>query len=314
MEGNSLEGRNTEVKVRKVYTLRLGAPLPEGFRTPLVVEKEGKRFEIPQADDAKRQLIAAHIEAPVDPTSLELWEGPQTLNGEDPPRSIYIPKQGELHSFLEVMVDIISFLTDTPIRISHKLGGDFLIPESSDDERLLAEFGTDQLFTKTHIEPSVRSFSMPEVSSEEIEKMAAKEAGFALYAQAIQMSNNVGRFREFWKVLESAFGQKDDELVTLLATYEPAVQLGFDKNELRNLLILRGRASHAESGAGIEEYHIVRTETGARLARLKCLAEQVLLTKRTWGTPTTHTDRLAALDGFIDSEGRIVLLGSDELN
>ena len=64
------------------------------------------------------------------------------------------------------------------------------------------------------------------------------------------LSAPIGRFREFWRVLESAFGQKDAELLDSLAEFRPAIHLGFALEELRQLQILRGRASHAETQLG----------------------------------------------------------------
>ena len=60
-------------------------------------------------------------------------------------------------------------------------------------------------------------------------------------------------------------------------------------------MILRGRASHAESKSGIRELRDVITETRNALPRLKNLAEQVILTKKTWGIPTQDIERLARL-------------------
>ena len=69
--------------------------------------------------------------------------------------------------------------------------------------------------------------------------------------------------------MEAAFGIQDDELVGLISGYEPAQQLGFSEQELKRLLVLRGRASRANSKAGIEEINTVNTAVSEKLLRCK---------------------------------------------
>jgi hypothetical protein len=92
------------------------------------------------------------------------------------------------------------------------------------------------------------------------------------------------RFREMWRVLEAAFQPRDSESIGRLAEYGPATEMGFDRGELREVHTLRGRASRAELRSGVRELEHVERECGARIARLGCLAERVILTKRSWGT------------------------------
>jgi hypothetical protein len=296
------------MRLRQSYTLGLMAGLPEGFQLPFTLEIGEMRFEIPDRSETRDDVLSAYVESNVNPANLAVRTGPQPLSGGDPQRAIHCPEESDLSAYAHVIATLLSFLTDIPIRLSHKLGGDSLIAESDEDIEALQGLGTNQVFDSLHGIPSLRSFSLPTISYESIKKMIGKEVGLALYSQALQMSNPVGTFREYWKVLESAFGRKDDELIELISKYDPAIQLGFDKEELRVLHVLRGRASHAESSAGIAEYRHVKRETSSKLARLKGLVEQVLVTKKTWGIPTVETDRIARLQGFIDSEGSIVLL------
>ena len=93
--------------------------------------------------------------------------------------------------------------------------------------------------------------------------------------------------------MASGFGVQGYELIRCLSTYQPAQQLGFCEQELKSLLFLRGRASHASSSAGIEEMNSVNREVAENLPRLKCLVEQLLITKKSWGFKTQATDRLA---------------------
>jgi hypothetical protein len=124
----------------------------------------------------------------------------------------------------------------------------------------------------------------------------------SISAPALTRAPPAARFRELWRVLESAFTRSDDELVALLADYAPTQAMGFTRDELRQLLVLRGRASHAASKAGLTELVAVERECSQRLPCLKNLAERVILTKRSWGFPTTYVDELMPLAGYVQPE------------
>jgi hypothetical protein len=96
-------------------------------------------------------------------------------------------------------------------------------------------------------------------------------------------------------------------LVALLADYPPARDLGFTEKELHDLLVLRGRVSHAATKGGIRELAGARAAVILKLDRLKCLVERVLTTKRSWGSPTHGVDELSPLGGYFDSDGGAVI-------
>ena len=100
-------------------------------------------------------------------------------------------------------------------------------------------------------------------------------------------------------MLESAFNVQGDKLVALLADYPPAQAMAFSRGELNQLLLLRGKASHAVSKAGVTQLLAVEWECSLRLTRLKNLAERVILTKRSWGYPKKGVDELVALSAFV---------------
>ncbi len=128
-----------------------------------------------------------------------------------------------------------------------------------------------------------------------------------LYSDAVKLPLEVAQFRELWRVLESAFARSDDELVKLLTSYPPAQQLAFDDAELQDLLVLRGRASHAQSKAGVLELIAVERDCGKRLGRLKSLVERVILTKEHWGYPTVGVEELAPLQAYVGPHGEPVI-------
>jgi hypothetical protein len=84
--------------------------------------------------------------------------------------------------------------------------------------------------------------------------------------------------------------------------------LEFDDDELSKLHILRGRASHPESSAGLEEYQSVSEKVGGLLPRLESLVVEVLLTKKTWGSKGLVVERLAPLRTYVNKDGVPVLV------
>jgi len=296
------------MRLHASYSLTLLSKLPTDFQLPLRIEIGGSVFEITELDESREHAFAI-VEGSVDPSGLQIRVCPKSLDGSSPSQEIEVPEREVLSHFLSTIISLISFLTDIPIRYAHKLG-DQLIAETEEDNRLLESLGTAEVYESLRVVFSFRtfSFSLPEASASSLELLYSKETGLALYAQALLMQESIAVFRELWKILESAFATKDDELVRCLADYEPAKQLGFTYDELRELLILRGRASHADSRVGPKELHYVSAETSNRAPRLKCLVEQVLLTKKTWGITTLDAERIADLTGFINSKTNPVLI------
>jgi len=137
-----------------------------------------------------------------------------------------------------------------------------------------------------------RSFELYEVGDPAIDKLLTRRVGMHLYYEALQLDRPVARFRELWRILESAFGTTNDRLVNRLADFQTSTELEFTKRELKELLILRGRASHSSSRAGLKELREVTLQVLRRLGRLRCLAEQVILTKKHWGKDSLEVERL----------------------
>lgn len=295
------------MRLRSAYTLILFSKLPQGFNIPFRLELEDGTFEISEVDEEGEHATVI-IERSVNPENLSIRTGLQPFDGGEPDRGISVSEKSTLSEFLSRVVNILSFLTDIPLRYSHKLGQDRLVAETEADHIILQKLGTEDVFQETSVSISVRTFSMGKVSEQDLQFLMARDVGLALYAQARLVQQPVSVFREYWRILESAFGTKDSDLIDLLSEYRPAQQMDFTNNELRSLLVLRGRASHAESRSGIKEYQFVTEEVSRLLPRLKCLVEQVILTKKTWGIQTLETEQLARLDAFINSEGSPVLI------
>jgi hypothetical protein len=71
----------------------------------------------------------------------------------------------------------------------------------------------------------MRSFSLSKATDNTITDLLPRRVGLRLYANAMKADLAVAQFRELWRILEAAFGKRDDELVARLANYEPAREL-----------------------------------------------------------------------------------------
>lgn len=297
------------MKLQTEYTLSFLSSAPEGLQVPVRIDFDGKIFEISEISNDRKNAKAL-IEGTIDTEALTIKVGPEPLDGSEPQKGISCLEKVDFRYLVSKIVHILSFLIDTPIRYSHKLGGDRIIPEGPDDERCLDALGSRKVYVEFSTTLSVRSFQFSTVTDHELKKLASKEVGMANYYQALLNQNSIAKYRDLWKVLESAFGEKNVRLVKLLAQYSPATELGFTLDELKDLLALRGRASHSESRSGIKEVRHVTNETDNRISRLKCLVEQVLITKKSWGNRSLEVDRLSPVSSYIRSDGTLVIIKS----
>jgi hypothetical protein len=181
-----------------------------------------------------------------------------------------------------------------------------LVAENEEDRATLEALGTRLVLEEMATHIATRTFG--ECADPQIlEALIPKTVGLRIYADAVALSADVPKYRELWRVLESAFGLQGKDLVTALVSYPPAQELGFDENELKALLTLRGQVSHAATRGGLAELLRVGGLATGRVARLKCLAERVILTKRTWGTRDRELHELAPAVSWVTSDGTISL-------
>lgn len=247
------------------------------------------------------------VSIPVDPSGLYLRTGEKPLDGSSPQEGIAVPESSLAGPVVQSLTRVLSFVFDGPLR-SASLPGGKLIPECAEDDAILASLKNRPVFVDLRAKLSITAPHFETISQHAMDQLLAREVGLALYQDALHITTEIGKYREFWKVLESAFGQKGAELLKLLEKFTPIVELGFDAPELKDLYLLRGRASHAESSSGLVEYDVITEKVRERLPRLKCLAEQILLTKQTWGTKGQGVDRLADLNTYVRKDGTPVLI------
>jgi hypothetical protein len=210
------------------------------------------------------------------------------LRNDTAPESVYA----------EDVVNAVSFLSDVPLGLSKPPFDDRFVPENDADRQTLELLGTDEVYLMTTAILSTRAFSNIPFTSELVRTLVARRPGLRLYADALRLDSDVAKFRELWRILESAFGVQDDELVAALTDYPPAQAMGFTAKKLRELLVLRNRASHAASKRGLEQLAAVKRECSQRLPKLKNLAERVIITKKSWGFKTKGVEELLPLGRY----------------
>ena len=289
------------------YSLHFFPRIPKNLYKPKI--KNFKKYEFHFIErENNESIMDLEIEMEINPSGLIIKTGEKPLNDDESIKYIFVPESVELPYDLSNYIYIISFLNNIPIRIAHKLGQDQLRPENEKDEEKLNGFPTKTIYQQLSAKLEIISSPRFNLFDNACEELIEKDIGLELYSSALFAGSSIKAFQEYWKLLESAFGCKNKDLVLIISDYNPAKQLGFTLDELNELFVLRGRASHSESKAGLEEVHIVRKETFKKLSRLKCLCEQLLLTKKTWGCKTINIKRIGELKNYIDENDTHILL------
>lgn len=293
---------------RKCYSVHLEAIVPN--------LAEEVSFTIRSAEfvltfqDSESRTGEASLTMAVLPSGLQVREGSAGLDGSPGERGIGVPEEHLMSSTIRSIERILAFAFEVPVHFYGKLGFSHLLPESPSDEQVLRELGDLHPYVGIKTKIRIRASAIRELDEQTIDALLEREVGLAIFRDALCISRPIGQYREFWRVLESAFGLKNSALVNALAQFSPTVELGFDEPELRNMWILRGRASHAESSAGLKEYTAVSKLVEDKLQRLRSMALQVLLTKANWGIRSLGVHRLAQLQTYVDREGIPVIFSS----
>jgi hypothetical protein len=283
--------------------LPLELELDDGSRVKLSEERVNGERELRLVRDFPIK-VPLEIEVEHSGWSVELSDGTRV-----PLPRLRIPDASRPdHRHLDDVIDGLSFLVDMSLRY-RPAGRGLLVPEGPEDADLIEGVGSDEPFSATGLKIFIRTTSLV-VDGENVQAIVGgPRIGVRLYADALRLSLPTSQFREFWRVLESAFGQKDKALVNSLAEYKPAKEIEFDAVELKELLTLRGRASHAETSAPDTELSRVEGLCDDKLPRLRNLVERVILTKRTWGAPSGGTNNSPPpVMSYVNKAGGVVVI------
>jgi hypothetical protein len=289
------------VRLREVFHIKETGDQAIAIETPIEFSLgDGERIEVREGSEGGLVLV---IERTIDPLelTLETKSGFFELLADGSRRelsTLRVPAGGNVRAI--DLASTLTFLTDMPLLVNP--ADRELLVEGEEDTAALDALGTRLLHSDTNVLLNTRTFAAT-VNADTLRALLPKTVGLRLYADAVALHTDVAKFRELWRCLESAFGLKDARLVTALANYGPAIEIGFDRRELGELQILRGRISHAESKAGLEELLRAGDEASRRASRLKCLVERVILTKRDWGQRDGGVEELAPASSWINWEG-----------
>lgn len=296
--------------VRTCFRVKANGSISEAIANleGIDVDERTRVITVPEDDHTFR----LHVEREVDPDLIEVvgdsGRYTEDSKGERTPLPALRIRGDERTEGLivERLLEVVSFLTDISLYQSRLGNDDRFVPESESDERLLKDLGADTLYSQTFLAASQRSFGLP-VDESSIFALGEKAAGLHLYRVALEPRSAATGVALFWKILESAFGEKGGKLTELLARYEPCRQLGFDKDELEAYRTLRGRASHLHSRDGLSEAAYVERKCVEKLPRIKNLAERVIVTKKPWGSRSLAYEDLAPLVAYTSAEGVLTI-------
>jgi hypothetical protein len=298
------------MRVRTAYSVTPGNALTDAD-LPIEVTIEDVTLSLDRDEHDELRLV---VERPVDRSALELVADSGVFRRHEDGTEVPIPALKVPESALDAVaardvLSALSFLSGTPLTLSVRRSrvDDDVVPDDPDDEALLERLRTRQRYRQTFATAAIRAVK-PNVDATAVGALLDRASGVRIYAMALAHGTASARFREMWRVLEAAFQLKDSELIDRLAEYGPASEMEFDRDELKDLHTLRGRASHAESRNGVHELEHVERACGAQLARLSCLAERVILTKRSWGYPTTAVEELSPLRAYVRRDGGLVYI------
>jgi hypothetical protein len=197
----------------------------------------------------------------------------------------------------QIAHDIASALTlllDVPLAFARAGRGDHVVAETDQERQLLRGLGSNTLCLDVRAERGTSAYWSQTLTSEQITGVLGRSVGLRLYSDALHGTRPTSQFRDYWRVLESAFRAHEEALVDLLANYPPALELHFTRDELQGLLIIRNRASHANSraGSGLREVIQISRDCTNVLPRVKSLAKRVILTKKSWGYPAIAVEEV----------------------
>jgi hypothetical protein len=225
---------------------------------------------------------------------------------QKPSKALSSTEVDELSEGARLVVAGLGFGLGVPLRANPELfGGNRLIAEDKDDRLLLDDLGTHRVRVSHTFSSGVEVFDDCEVDADLVGELARRGA-VGVYAEAMRVDSAVARYRELWRTLEIAFQAHGKQLTTLLAEFPPVRELGFDREELDDFLVLRGQISHASSRLGVRDVARFERKATARLGRLWSLVDRVLLTKK-HSSRDLDVDELRPLFAHVERDGYAVL-------
>jgi hypothetical protein len=269
---------------------------------------EGRRISISMV--AERRIERPDEITIVDDLSLDA----DAFEEEEPrklAKASTSPEVDQLTEGARLVAAALSFAIGAPLTVHPQLfERNLLIDDDEEDRRLLDRLGTDRVRISHTFADGTEVFDDCEVDAELVGELARRGA-VGVYADAMRAGSAVARFRELWRTLEIAFQAHGKQLTDLIAEFPPARELGFDREELDALLVLRGQISHASSRLGVRDVSQFEREATLRLGRLWTLVDRIILTKKD-ASRALEVDELRPLYAHVWRDGFARLDVEDE--
>ncbi|HTT93263.1 MAG TPA: hypothetical protein VMF55_01205 [Solirubrobacterales bacterium] len=312
--------------MRLLLSLAVFGAWQKGVRTPqlpmeVTLESYG-RYRIDEPDDLPEGVDEVDVEAPLPMVAERVIERPAGIEVVDdffidgrayeeegvdrPRRALTSDEVDELTEGARLLAAGLSFALGVPLAAHPQpFGVNGLVADDDEDRRLLGELGTELVRISHTFSSGVEVFDYCEVDAELVGELARRGA-VGVYADAMRVGSAVACYRELWRTLEIAFQAHGSALTALLAEFPPALELGFDRKELDDFLVLRGQISHASSRLGARDVARFEREATRRLGRLWSLVDRVLLTKKD-SSRDLEVDELRPLIAHVRRDGVAIL-------
>ena len=191
------------MRVRQVYRVESSGGQGPDLELPMALELgDGARATFDRDTDGSLRLTVEH---PVARSALAL---------EPHSRHFVQPPGGERRELAAVRVsgdapigasdvaDILTFLTDRKFEVS-SIDQPELLPDNDQDAAKLRDLGTTQVFVPTTFRSAIRTF-VPTTNAGLIEALLPRVDRLRLYAHAHEAETDTAKYRDLWRVLESA--------------------------------------------------------------------------------------------------------------
>jgi hypothetical protein len=123
------------------------------------------------------------------------------------------------------------------------------------------------------------------LNNETLSALSDRQDGVALLAEGLSHSNALGRYHEFLRLFERAFGRKTGGLVASLVPFLSTEEspMGFTKREIHSWIEARPKAAHADR----RPEFFLEADVRPWVNRMEEAAYDVLLNKASWREPST---------------------------
>jgi len=292
------------MRVRVEFTLSPAGAFPAD-ELPLVLELERTSVAVHARSEARE--LDLNVELPVARSTIRVQDD-VARKAETGRRleTLDVPETTHAAVVANRVADSIAFITRTAMTVSRKSSEAELIAEDDADVACLHDLGAREVVSRL-CGGSPGVWPNWPLAPENIAFLWSRPEAVRLYADALKMGTSTGRLRELWRVLEAAFGEQGKKLVGYVSQCDAAIEMEFSAEELEDLRTLRGRASHAQSSAGLGHAVAVEQEAARVVNRVQGLAEALIIRKVHWGDRTVAVHTLDRPLSYVRRDGSIVL-------